>query len=333
MFDKAVQNIIKNCLRLSTKDRFVIVSDIARQDIGKSIYEKAKEVCETKIFFIEEFTKRPAKEFPTAFEKDITKFMPTASLYAATGQEGELPLFRSKLIALLTKNLNCRHAHMIGVDEKIMETGMSMDYSLIYKASHKLYEILKNATEIEVKDPHGTSLKANFSKEIKWKADDGVPLDNGRWCNLPAGEVFTCPVSVNGQIVAWELGDYFSEKYGVLKNPIMIYIKNSFITNVKSKNKKLKEEFESYVKKYSNGNRVGEFAIGCLMGLEKLIGNLLQDEKFPGVHLAFGHPYPEMTGVQDWNCESHVDVIPLNVSAFVDGKEILKNRKFTIDLT
>lgn len=73
---------------------------------------------------------------------------------------------------------------------------------------------------------------------------------------------------------------------------------------------------------------MGEFAIGCLLGLKKLIGNLLQDEKFPGVHMAFGHPYPEITGQKSWDAPSHIDVIPLKVSVKVDGKPILKNGKF-----
>lgn len=332
MFDKATENIIKNCLKLSQKDRFVIISDEERKVIGLSIYEKSKTICDTEIFFIEDFIERPAREMPASLEKAIRKFNPTASIYAATGKEGELPLFRSKLIELLTKRLNCRHAHMIGVDEKIMKTGMSMDYNLVYRASHKLHKILRNSKKILVKDPHGTNLEVILSKEIKWKADDGVPLDKGRWCNLPAGEVFTCPYLVNGKLIAWELGDYFSEKYGILKDPVSITIKDSFINKIESKNKTLKKEFESYVSKYKNGNRVGEFAIGCLIGLTELIGNLLQDEKFPGVHLAFGYPYPEITGIKDWSCESHIDAILLDVSVSVDRKKILDNGQFTIDL-
>jgi leucyl aminopeptidase (aminopeptidase T) len=76
---------------------------------------------------------------------------------------------------------------------------------------------------------------------------------------------------------------------------------------------------------------VGELGIGCLVGLKKLIGNLLQDEKFPGVHVAFGNPYPEKTKA-DWQCKSHIDVIPLRVTVKVNGKLLLKNGKFVDDI-
>ena len=35
---------------------------------------------------------------------------------------------------------------------------------------------------------------------------------------------------------------------------------------------------------------------------------MLQDEKIPGVHIAFGHPYTEHTGA-DWSAKTHVDMV------------------------
>jgi aminopeptidase len=78
-----------------------------------------------------------------------------------------------------------------------------------------------------------------------------------------------------------------------------------------------------------NGNRAGEFAIGTLTSLTKLSGNLLQDEKMPGLHVAFGNPYPEFTGA-DWDAQIHVDVIPTSCTIEVDGREIMRDGKFTI---
>jgi aminopeptidase len=44
---------------------------------------------------------------------------------------------------------------------------------------------------------------------------------------------------------------------------------------------------------------VGEFAIGTNIGVRDVIGNILQDEKIPGIHIAFGNPYGAHTGA-DW---------------------------------
>ena len=47
-----------------------------------------------------------------------------------------------------------------------------------------------------------------------------------------------------------------------------------------------------------NSDRVGEFAIGTNIELKDVIGKILQDEKYPGIHIAFGNPYGAHTGAR-----------------------------------
>lgn len=326
-YAKAVHNILHECMRVKHGDQLVIITDEPREDIGLAIYQTAVKLVPTKLLRIEDFVERPAKSFPEALQKEIKEFRPTASIYAATGQEGELEEFRQKLIGFLTDELKLRHGHMISVDSRIMLDSMSKDYKTIYKTTHALYNLLKDAKEMRVTDPHGTDLTVTFSPKLRWNASDGVPTP-GQWTNLPDGEVFTCPETANGVVVAWEVGDYFSDKYGLLKDPVRLTIVNSRVEVVECADKDLERELTAYLKTEEHSSRMGEFAVGCLLGLEDLIGNLLQDEKFPGIHMAFGHPYPKFTGQEDWNAETHVDVIPLHVDAWVDGKILLKEGKF-----
>jgi leucyl aminopeptidase (aminopeptidase T) len=65
------------------------------------------------------------------------------------------------------------------------------------------------------------------------------------------------------------------------------------------------------------------------IGLQKLSGNLLQDEKIPGVHVAFGHPYPEETGA-DWDCPSHCDGVATRSTVKVDGQYLMRDGAFVI---
>ena len=331
-YKKAKENIVKNCLRIKDDDRVVIITDKETQAIGQAIYERGIRVVPCKVVIIEDYTVRPAKKLPDKLANDITDFKPTVSVYASSGKEGELQDFRFPLVDLLRKKLNCRHAHMIGVTTQIMETGMSQDYTKIYKAAHKLYDLLKSAKNIELTDEFGTNLQITFSPQLSWKCEDGIVDKQGTWINLPAGEVFTCPQKAYGKVVAWEVGDYFSAKYGLLDKPITLTIKDSRVTNVEGPNEQLTKELWQYLNKFENGARMGEFAVGGLLGLEKLIGNLLQDEKFPGIHMAFGHPYPEFTGQKSWDAPTHVDVIPLKVTANVDGLPLLNKGKFVVEL-
>ncbi len=332
-YQKAVNNIINNCLQVKAGDRVIVVTERDRLDIGQAIAAGAKKIAKTKLVTIEDFTDRPAKALPEKMADEIRAFAPTVSVYAATGKPGELPVFRAPLRDLLVTDLGCRHAHMIGINSQLMEEGMSQDYTAIQTGIAKLLSILKTAKQITVKDPHGTDLTVTFSPQLHWKPCDGAITKPREWSNLPEGECFTCPETANGTVVAWVIGDHFSDDYGVLQEPLVLTIKDSFITGVASKNTKLVEEFNHYISEYANGNRMGEFAIGALLGLKQLSGNLLQDEKFPGVHMAFGHPYPEETGQKEWDCESHVDVIPLEVDVDVDGRALLRRGGFVVPLT
>ena len=65
------------------------------------------------------------------------------------------------------------------------------------------------------------------------------------------------------------------------------------------------------------------------MNLKRLIGNLLQDEKFPGVHIALGDSYPDKTGA-DWTSKAHNDGVMRDPTVVVDGRTIMKSGKFTI---
>jgi leucyl aminopeptidase (aminopeptidase T) len=59
------------------------------------------------------------------------------------------------------------------------------------------------------------------------------------------------------------------------------------------------------------------------------VGNLLQDEKFPGVHVAIGHGYPEKTG-SDWESKAHMDAVLKKTTIAVDGQTIMEAGAFTI---
>ena len=109
------------------------------------------------------------------------------------------------------------------------------------------------------------------------------------------------PVSVIDGVV----GDYLCEKFGDLKaQPLSIQVKGNRLIEAHSANKELKDDFWAYTHKDENSNRVGEFAIGTNVACTHVIGNILQDEKIPGIHIAFGHPYAEHTGA-NWFSPIH----------------------------
>lgn len=334
---KGAKIAIEQCLEIDSKDTVAIITDKMTVEIGDALEAAVlNTTAKLKRFFIEDFTKRPAKELPTKLVTALLDFRPNVSIYAAHGQEGELSKFRQPLVALLYHTLSCRHAHMIGITRELMEDGLNKNYALVFKITNRIHDLVKDADKITVEDAYGTNITFTLAPhKLIWSPNHGKIKPNEPWQNLPAGEVFTCPKSVDGKFVAFILGDYFSEKFGVLKNPIVIEIANGLVTKayLKSKTKdpkseKALREFEEYISQEKFGNRVGELGIGTLVGLKKFVGNLLQDEKFPGVHIAFGNPLPEQTKA-DWKCGTHLDVIAKNVTITVyrkDVKTIIMNK-------
>ncbi len=96
-----------------------------------------------------------------------------------------------------------------------------------------------------------------------------------------------------------------------------------------AQNKELLEEFRAYTSTDQNSNRVGEFAIGTNTACTHVIGNILQDEKIPGIHIAFGHPYSEHTGA-DWTSKTHIDCVGRDFDIWFDDEPVMRAGKFLV---
>src|ERR1022692_2708225 len=107
-------------------------------------------------------------------------------------------------------------------------------------------------------------------------------------------------------------------------------VKGNRLIEAHSANKELKDDFWAYTHKDENSNRVGEFAIGTNIELKDVIGEILQDEKYPGVHIAFGNPYGAHTGAE-WYSSTHIDVVGRNFDIWVDGEQIMRKGQFLIE--
>jgi leucyl aminopeptidase (aminopeptidase T) len=143
--------------------------------------------------------------------------------------------------------------------------------------------------------------------------------------------VFTTPGEVNGTfVIDGVVGDYLCDKYGDLRHqPLTVRVKGNRLVEAHSANKALEEEFWAYTHTDENSDRVGEFAIGTNLELRDVIGHILQDEKFPGIHIAFGNPYGAHTGA-DWYSATHIDVVGTQIDIWVDGEQIMRRGQFLI---
>jgi leucyl aminopeptidase (aminopeptidase T) len=91
----------------------------------------------------------------------------------------------------------------------------------------------------------------------------------------------------------------------------------------------LRDEFRAYTNTDENSDRVGEFAIGTNIACTHVIGHILQDEKIPGVHIAFGHPYAEHTGAT-WVSKTHIDCVGRDFDVWFNGDQVMRGGRFLI---
>jgi leucyl aminopeptidase (aminopeptidase T) len=322
------RNAVRTCLNVHEGDRVIVIQTRARRDIAEALEEEAAAAgAEVEAVVMEDTVERPAREFPRSLAERIRRYRPTVSYYVGEGLPGELA-FRQPMLALLTEELRCRHGHMIGIVPQVMLQGMAADYEQIYRVTRKVYEVARQAERIEVTTALGTELTATFRNDWKWIPSDGRYWEPGQWGNLPEGETFTTPFRLEGLLVGEEMGDHFDGKYGLFETPVRLRVRDSRVVGVEmAGHPEIVSEIESYFGQHPESNRAGEFAIGTNIGLTDVIGNFLQDEKFPGVHVAFGDPYGRETGA-DWEAPSHVDVLASHADVVVDGRKIMENGRF-----
>ncbi len=329
-YAKAAKNAVHTCLRVQSGERATIITDLETIAIAASLYQELKNTgADVHTFVVEDYSPRPMLHMPLEILTDLEKT--DVSIYCMQAQENELET-RKEMMGVINR-IKPRHAHMVNINHQIMMEGMQADFLAVDAISKSVWTLAKTAKKIIAKSKGGTYLEATFSPDLKWLKTSGI-ISREKWGNLPGGEVLTCPENINGvYVVDGVVGDYLCAKYGDLKNtPLTIHIKDSRITKCECDNKELLEEFIEYTHRDENSDRVGEFAIGTNIAVEDIRGLILQDEKIPGCHIAFGYPYCEHTGAT-WYSSTHIDVVGRSFDVWIDDQKIMEDSKFLIEPT
>lgn len=321
------RNAVRVCLQLQPTERITIITDEVTREIAAALQSEVEEIgSEHAVFVWEDYGSRPSPKMPRVILDDLATSQ--VSIFAAQSQQGELAA-RRDMTAVVDRH-HIRHGHMVNITRQIMLEGMRADFREIDALSQRLIDRARRATRIKCRTARGTDFEGEFSSKLKWLKTSGL-ISTEKWGNLPGGEIFTAPANTNGTfIIDGVVGDYLCSKYGDLKEtPLTVQVRDNRIIDLRCDDKKLLEEFRAYTSTDENSNRVGEFAIGTNTACTRVIGNILQDEKIPGVHIAFGHPYSKHTGA-DWKSETHIDCVGREFDIWFDGEQVMRAGKFLV---
>lgn len=322
------RNAIKVCLRVKPEEKVTVITDEASAEIAASIVHEIEAVgAPYRAWILEELSPRPLVDLPQEILVDMETSQ--VSIFAVVAQRNELKS-RMQMTDVVNRR-KIRHAHMVNINRQIMLEGMRADFLKVDRLSAKVIDIVTKAREVRATTASGTDITAQLNPEYRWLKTSGI-ISPDKWGNLPGGEIFTTPGEVNGTfVIDGVVGDYLCEKFGDLRSaPLTIQIKGNRLTEAHSENRELEEDFWRYTHTDENSDRVGEFAIGTNIGLKDVIGQILQDEKYPGVHIAFGNPYGFHTGA-DWYSATHIDVVGRKFNIWVDGQQIMKQGQFLLE--
>ena len=322
------RNAVQVCLRVEPSERVTIITDEASLEIAAALVRELEQVGSPyHAFVLEELAERPLTRLPQQILDDLEKT--DVSIFAVKVQRNELQS-RMQMTEVVNRR-KIRHAHMVNINRRIMLEGMRADFAKVDRISQKVVEMVRKASQIRAKTTAGTDLVADLNPAYQWLKTSGI-ISRDKWGNLPGGEVFTTPGEVNGTfVIDGVVGDYLCAKFGDLKeNPLTIRVEKNRLLSAESSNRELRDDFWAYTHTDENSDRVGEFAIGTNIELKDVIGEILQDEKYPGVHIAFGNPYGEHTGAK-WYSSTHIDVVGRKFDIWVDGEQIMQGGQFLIE--
>jgi len=327
-FSIGARNAVQVCLRVRADEKVCVITDEVTLEIAAAIVNELDQLgAPYTVWVLEDWAERPLKDLPREVLDDLETSQ--VSIFAVQAQRNELHS-RMQMTDVVNRR-KIRHAHMVNINRQIMLEGMRADFQKVDRLSAKVVAMVRQAQRVRATTAAGTDLTAELNHNYKWLKTSGI-ITPEKWGNLPGGEIFTTPGEVNGTfVIDGVVGDYLCAKFGNLReNPLTIHMKKNRLTEAHSDNHELEDDFWKYTHTDQNSDRVGEFAIGTNIDLKDVIGQILQDEKYPGVHIAFGNPYGAHTGAE-WDSSTHIDVVGRKFNIWVDEQQIMQDGKFLVE--
>ena len=327
-YTAGARNAVSVCLRVQPEEKVCVITDEITLGIAAALVSELEALGSPhRVWVLEDLAERPLRDLPPEIIEDLETSQ--VSIFAVWAQRDEL---RSRMqMTDVVNRKKIRHAHMVNINRQIMLEGMRADFQKVDRLSAKVVAMARKARRVRATTAAGTNLTADLNPKYHWLKTSGI-ISPEKWGNLPGGEIFTTPGEVNGTfVIDGVVGDYLCTKFGNLQaTPLTIQIKGNRLTEAHSENRELEDDFWKYTHTDENSDRVGEFAIGTNIDLKDVIGQILQDEKYPGVHIAFGNPYGAHTGAE-WDSSTHIDVVGRKFNIWVDDEQIMQNGKFLLE--
>ena len=338
---ESCKRLLEVCANAQKDEKILIVTDEDCLEIGMAIWDAAEDYHNKSLVMME--TRKMHGEEPT--DLVAAAMMEADVIFRATKFSLSHSMARRRACENGARDLNC-----CDYDFKMLESG-GLYNDFLGESKRLVDQIAKGfagdnkdcpgyaaADQVHVTSPLGTDYYCSI-KGHKIFAQYGVVRNPGETCSPPDVEcaVGAIPGTAHGKLVIdGSITHPYIEK---LKQPIVVYIENSFCTKITGLVDGVEQDTEEsklFEKALAEGDllkgdtpgmyRIGELACG-LNPAASLCGRMLEDEGCYGyMHCAFGN---NETDNQDFIL--HIDMMFGNATMTVDGKTIWKDGRVVFD--
>ncbi len=324
-FELGARNAVETCLGLEPGQKLILVCEPGLEEIGAALLRAAEQIDAQVTVFLVDRERVKSDAFVTRLSTRLAEAQASV-LVASVG--GLPPSFRRRVIG--AGGAERRHGHMVGITGAMMQQAMRADYEEVDALGRRLVGRMKTRSVIRLETTSGTALTIRLDPEHRWHNASGLLREPG-WTNLPGGEVFTTPASVDGVLVpdggAWLPDGHEIARAGRLR----LRFEGGELTAIEGRDPEERRALAEAVEAAPNGRRVGQIGFGTNTGVLASIGSLLQDLKMPGFHVTLGDPCGDLTGAC-WTSTVEVPLLVRRPDVLVDDVPIMVRGRYANEL-
>ncbi len=337
LLQAAAANLIERSLRLSERKNLLVIADPAALDVADVVLEEARQRA---IYAVCVYAPRSQQAAYVAGDE-----LPATLLEAIRNADGVLscladdpeylPFRRAVLHASTTRFTRTLHAPGLTLD---ILRAAAVDYDLIQRRCSELALPLVMGRKLEI---HSTDHLGNPHRLVAtlpgWEGppviSDGIVAE-GRWGNLPPGETFIFPVGGDGSIA---INGALPKKVLSGEDSTVLHFEHGHLVRWwPEEGAATRHLFTTQLDAARaagdpNWSYLAEIGVGVNPTIDALLGVQIHDEKKDGtVHIALGGN-DILGGHVD--ATIHCDLVVEKPTVLVDGRPLLKNGHFCIDLS
>jgi leucyl aminopeptidase (aminopeptidase T) len=175
-----------------------------------------------------------------------------------------------------------------------------------------LLEHIGQAKSLHITTPGGSDFNVILdSSRYRWISNRGR-IKPGGTVILPAGEVATFPVSIDGHFIAdfaYNVNTVTERDVRLNKSPVHVSLEKGMVVDIQCNDKETMKYISESLSNNKFSTRVGEIGFGTNFSIKKSIPlNSHVNERCPGVHIGLGQHNQNST-IVEYQCDIHLDLI------------------------